>query len=137
MWTFIHENSILSWSSHCRSNTTTTRAILGNYASTLGQCPWRLYRSPSGGFSHTTSPTYASRTFGGACPPPSKNLLPLYQELGPSRHFPLAAGARSPQQLQTSITSTCGLSTWQITILSSYTFHIDVDKHLTCPIIFG
>jgi hypothetical protein len=33
----------------------------------------------------------------------------LYQELGPSRHFPLAAGARSPHHLQTPITSMCGL----------------------------
>src|ERR1700737_169088 len=29
----------------------------------------------------------------------------LYQELGPSVHFPLAVGPRSPQQLQTIITS--------------------------------
>jgi hypothetical protein len=28
-------------------------------------------------------------------PPPSTSLLSLYQELGPSRHFPLAAGSRS------------------------------------------
>ena len=29
----------------------------------------------------------------------------LYQELGPNRHFPLAIGPRSPQQLQNTITS--------------------------------
>ena len=29
----------------------------------------------------------------------------LYQELGPSKHFPLATGPRSPQQLQIIITS--------------------------------
>jgi hypothetical protein len=48
-WTSIHESPPLSWSSHYRSNTTTTRAILRNYVFTLGQCPWRPCRSTSGG----------------------------------------------------------------------------------------
>ena len=39
------------------------------------------------------------RTSDKAPTPPSRNLLSLYQELEPSRHFPLAAGARSPQYL--------------------------------------
>ena len=43
--------------------------------------------------------------YAGAPIPPSRNLLSLYQGLGPSTHFPLAVGARSPQQLQTIITS--------------------------------
>ena len=33
-------------------------------------------------------------------PPPSTNLLSLYQELGPNRYFPLAAGAGSPSSAQ-------------------------------------
>jgi hypothetical protein len=98
-WTSIHESPTLSWSSHCRSNTPTTRAILNNYAFTLGQCPWRPCRSTSGGWGHTTSPLEAFRTFGRAPSPPSRNLLSLYQELGPRKHFPLADGASSPQQL--------------------------------------
>ena len=53
--------------------------------------------------------TQACRIFNGAPLPPSRNLLSLFQELGPSRHFPLAAGVRIPQQLQSSITSTCDL----------------------------
>ena len=36
MWTSIHASPILRWSSHCRSNATTTWDILGNYALTLG-----------------------------------------------------------------------------------------------------
>jgi hypothetical protein len=56
-WTSIHGSPTLSWSSHCRSNTTTTQAILGNYAFTLGQCPWRPCRLASGAWGHTTSPT--------------------------------------------------------------------------------
>ena len=35
-WTSIHGSPILNWSSHCWNNTTTTRAILGNYASAHG-----------------------------------------------------------------------------------------------------
>ena len=37
--------------------------------------------------------------------PPPRNLLSLYQELGPTKHFPLASRPRSPQHLQTIITS--------------------------------
>ena len=55
-WTSMDGSPTLSWSLHCRSNTTTTRAILGNYVFTLGQCPWRPYRLALGGWSHTTSP---------------------------------------------------------------------------------
>ena len=41
---------------------------------------------------------------------PSSNLLPLSLALGPSIDFPLlAAWTRGPQQVQTFITSTCGL----------------------------
>ena len=79
-----------------------------NYASTLGQCQWTL---PFGlGWVRPHHLTHKPlRTFGGAPLPPSRNLLSLYQELGPSRHFPLAVGARIPQQLQTFITSTCDI----------------------------
>jgi hypothetical protein len=66
--------------------------------------------------------------------PHRQGTFSLYQELGPSRHFPLAAGARSLEQLQTPITSTCGLRFSQPTTLSSSTFHVDDNEHLTCAI---
>ena len=57
------------------------------------------------------------------------------QELGPSRHFPLlAVGIRSPQQLQTSITSTCSLRCMHATTPSASTLCVDADGHLTCPV---
>jgi hypothetical protein len=55
-WTSINGSPTLRWSSHCRSNTTTTRAILGNYAFILGQCPWKHCGSALGGWGDTTSP---------------------------------------------------------------------------------
>src|ERR1700737_3833005 len=58
----------------------------------------------------------------------------LYQELGPSVHFPLAAGPRSPQQLQTIITSLYYVLSEQPTPPSSSTLHVDADGLLTCPI---
>ena len=45
------------------------------------------------------------KVFGRTLIPPSRNLLSLYQELGPSRHFPLPTGAGSPEQLENNITS--------------------------------
>jgi hypothetical protein len=48
--------------------------------------------------------------------------------------FPLAVGARNPKQLQTSTTSTCGLGFSQTTTVSSFTFHVDGDAYLSCPI---
>jgi hypothetical protein len=133
IWNSIHESPILSWSLHCQSNTTITRAILGNDASTLGQCPWRPCRSTLSGWGHTTSPIKAFRTFGGPLKP-SRTILSLYQEVGPSRHFFLAVGARNPQQLHTSMTSTCDLWCSHITNLLSSSSHVDVDGHLTCLI---
>ena len=64
----------------------------------------------------------------------SRNLLFLYQELGPSRHFPFAAGARSPEQLQNNITSLYDLWCSHATTPSASTFHLDADGFLTFPI---
>jgi hypothetical protein len=66
--------------------------------------------------------------------PPSTNILSLYQKLGPSRDFSIAAGARSLQQLQIRIASTYDLAFSQPTTLSSSTFHVNVDRYLTFPI---
>jgi hypothetical protein len=43
-------------------------------------------------------------------------------------------GARSPQKLPPSITFMCGHWIYYTTTLSSSTFYVDVDGHLTCPI---
>ena len=48
------------------------------------------------GYTTYTSPIYTSRIFGGPLLPPSKNLLSLYQDLGPSRHLSLATWAKKP-----------------------------------------
>jgi hypothetical protein len=74
-----------------------------------------------------------SRTFCKALTPPSRNLLSLYQELGPSRHFPLAAEARSPQQLQSNNISLCDPLCSQATTPFASTFHVDADGLLACP----
>ena len=61
-------------------------------------------------------------------------FLFLSQGLGPSRHFPLANGARSPQQLQTIITSSYDLWCYQATTLSTSTLCVDADGPLACLI---
>ena len=66
-------------------------------------------------------------------PPLSRNLLSLYQELGPSRHNPLAAGARSPSQLHNNITSLYDIWCSYLTTSSSSTFYVDTDGLLICP----
>ena len=75
-----------------------------------------------------------SRTFGRALIPTSRNLLSLYQKLGPSRHFPLAVGVGIPKQLQ--ITKTFLYDLWwsNATTPSSSKFHVDADGPFTCPI---
>ena len=83
---------------------------------------------------HTASPIWASRTFGKAPTPPSRNLLSLYQELGPSRHFPLATSAESPQQLQNNITSLYDLWCSHATNPLSSTFYINADGLIICLI---
>jgi hypothetical protein len=49
-----------------------------------------------GSVGHTTLPIQASMTLGRAPTPPSEDFLSVYQELGPSRHFPLATGIGRP-----------------------------------------
>jgi hypothetical protein len=95
-WTSIHGSPPLSWSSHCRSNTTTTQSTLGNYAFPMGQCPWKPCRWASGGEATPPHPYKLLGLLAGPLPHRQDTLLSLSQELGPSRHFPLAAGSRSP-----------------------------------------
>jgi hypothetical protein len=56
------------------------------------------------------------------------------QELGPNTHFPLAGGARSPQQLQNNITSLCDLSCPHETTSWTFTFHVDANGYFAFPI---
>jgi hypothetical protein len=124
----------LSWSSHCRSNTTTTRAIISNYGFTLGQCPWRHCRSASGG---ETTPHHPYKPLGllaGPLPHHQVTSCLSTKSRGQVDIFPLAAGVRNPQQLQTPITSMCGLGFSHPTTLLSSTFYVDADGHLICPI---
>ena len=58
----------------------------------------------------------------------------LYQELGPSRHFPLVAGTRSPKQLHNNITSLYDVQCIQATTSSSSTLCIHANGFLTCSI---
>jgi hypothetical protein len=66
--------------------------------------------------------------------------LPHHQEtfclstkLRPSRHFPLASGAGSPQQLQNNITSLYDLWCSHMTTSCASTFHVDSDWLFTYP----
>jgi hypothetical protein len=91
--------------------------------------------APGGSVGKVASPIQASRNFGRAPPPPPTTLLSLYQELGPSRHFPLAAWARNT--LATS--DLHNIHVWSLhltkkTTISLSTFHVDANGHLTCPI---
>ena len=63
-----------------------------------------------------------------------ETFLSLSEELGPSRHFPLAIGTRSPHQLQTPIILSYCLCFYQTTTSSSCTLHVDADGLLTCSI---
>ena len=134
MWTSIHGSPILNWLSHCRSNTSSTRAILGNYASTLGQCPWRTCRSASGGEATPPHPYKLLELVAGSLLHRQETFCLSTKSWGQIDIFPLAVGARSPQQLQTFITFSCHLWCSHMTTLLSFMFHVDVDGHLTCPI---
>jgi hypothetical protein len=63
-----------------------------------------------------------------------ERLPPTETRSHESKAMSYAFGARSPQQLQTPITSMCGLGFSQPTTLSSSTFYVDAYGHLTCPI---
>lgn len=115
MWTSIHNSSTLSWSLNCHKNNITTWTILSNYAFTLGESPWKLCRLASGRFGQSHCLPHISKPQ----IPLSINFLTYYQDLVPSRYFPLANEVGSPKQLQKHITSLYEFL-WYIVIYASH-----------------
>ena len=69
------------------------------------------------------------------CPIPHRQeTFCLSTKLRPSRHFTLADGVGSPQQLQNNITFLYDLWCLHMTTPSASTFHVDANWLLTCPI---
>ena len=60
--------------------------------------------------------------------------LQYWTNLGPSRHFPLAVGARSPQPLQAIITSSYDLWCYQEITWLPFILCVDADGPLTSPL---